>query len=99
MFDANAKMVLHRHKAPTSLVFQGELCLYRPNGDLKEIRPVGSYAKANAERRPRAAAIRMLSRSLATPTSTMSSSGAGRASHQPPIECCRITRPLIGLIS
>ena len=51
-FDANAKIVLHRHKADyITLVLQGELRLYRPNGELKEIRPVGSYVagKANGE--------------------------------------------------
>ena len=42
-FDANAKIVLHRHKADyITLVLQGELRLYRSNGELKEIRPVGS---------------------------------------------------------
>lgn len=51
-FDANAKIVLHRHKADyITLVLQGELRIYRPNGELKEIRPVGSYVagKANGE--------------------------------------------------
>lgn len=51
-FDANAKIVLHRHKADyITLVLQGELRLYRPNGELKEIRPIGSYVagKANGE--------------------------------------------------
>ena len=51
-FDANAKIVLHRHKADyITLVVQGELRLYHPNGELKDIRPVGSYVagKANGE--------------------------------------------------
>ncbi len=51
-FDANAKIVLHRHKADyITFILQGELRLYRPNGELKEIRPVGSYVagKANGE--------------------------------------------------
>jgi len=51
-FDANAKIALHRHKADyITLVLQGELRIYRPNGALKEIRPVGSYVagKANGE--------------------------------------------------
>lgn len=51
-FDANAKIVLHRHKSDyITLVLQGELRLYRPNGQLTEIRPVGSYVagKANGE--------------------------------------------------
>jgi 2,4'-dihydroxyacetophenone dioxygenase len=43
-FAANQKIVLHRHHAAyRTLVLQGELRIYRPNGELKEIRPVGSY--------------------------------------------------------
>lgn len=35
---------MHRHHADyRTLVLQGELRIYRPNGDLKEVRPVGSY--------------------------------------------------------
>ncbi len=46
-FGANAKIAMHRHKVPyRTLVLQGELRIYRPNGDLKEIRPVGSYVSA-----------------------------------------------------
>lgn len=51
-FAAGAKIVLHRHKADyVTLVLQGELRIYRPGGELKEIRPVGSYVagKANGE--------------------------------------------------
>ncbi|MBV9758542.1 MAG: regulator [Alphaproteobacteria bacterium] len=51
-FAANEKIVLHRHKADyRTLVVQGELRIYRPNGELKEVRPVGSYVmtKANGE--------------------------------------------------
>lgn len=43
-FSANAKIALHRHKADyVTLVLQGELRIYRADGSLKEIRPVGSY--------------------------------------------------------
>lgn len=43
-FDANSKIVLHRHKAHyITVVLQGELRIYNANGDLKEVRPVGSY--------------------------------------------------------
>jgi hypothetical protein len=48
----NEKIALHRHKADDStLVVQGELRIYRPNGELKEVRPVGSYVtrKLNGE--------------------------------------------------
>jgi quercetin dioxygenase-like cupin family protein len=52
-FDAHAKIVLHRHKADyITLVLQGELRLYRPNGDLKEVRPVGSYVEGKADGEP-----------------------------------------------
>lgn len=52
-FDANAKIVLHRHKADyITLVLQGELRLYGPNGELKEIRPVGSYVEGRANSEP-----------------------------------------------
>jgi quercetin dioxygenase-like cupin family protein len=43
-FAANRKVVLHRHHAAyITLVIQGELRLYRANGELKEVRSVGSY--------------------------------------------------------
>jgi quercetin dioxygenase-like cupin family protein len=43
-FDANEKIVLHRHMIPNNtFVVQGEHRLYEPDGTLKEIRPVGSY--------------------------------------------------------
>jgi len=43
-FAANKKVVLHRHHADyVTLVVQGELRLYRANGELKEVRPAGSY--------------------------------------------------------
>ena len=52
-FDANAKIALHRHKADyVTLVLQGELRIYRANGELKEIRPVGSYVSGKADGEP-----------------------------------------------
>ena len=43
-FAANKKVVLHRHHADyITLVIQGELRLFRANGELKEVRKVGSY--------------------------------------------------------
>ncbi len=52
-FDANQKIALHRHGANyRTLVLQGELRIYRPNGELKEIRPVGSYVSARAGGEP-----------------------------------------------
>ncbi|AHB49269.1 regulator [Hyphomicrobium nitrativorans NL23] len=52
-FDANAKIVLHRHKADyITLVLQGELRIYRADGSLKEIRPVGSYVTGRADGEP-----------------------------------------------
>ena len=43
-FDANEQIVLHRHLIPNNtFVIQGELRLYDPDGDLKEVRPVGNY--------------------------------------------------------
>ena len=41
-FAANEKIVLHRHLAHNNtFVVQGEHRLYKPDGTLKEIRPVG----------------------------------------------------------
>ncbi|MEW6438303.1 MAG: regulator [Pseudomonadota bacterium] len=52
-FDANAKIVLHRHKVDyITFVLQGELLIYRPNGELKEIRPTGSYVAGKADGEP-----------------------------------------------
>lgn len=54
-FDANSKIALHRHKADyITLVLQGELRIYRANGELKEIRPVGSYVAGTADGEPHA---------------------------------------------
>jgi quercetin dioxygenase-like cupin family protein len=52
-FDAHSKIALHRHKADyITLVLQGELRIYRANGELKEIRPVGSYVAGKADGEP-----------------------------------------------
>ncbi len=52
-FDANSKIALHRHKADyITLVLQGELRIYRADGTLKEIRPVGSYVVGNGDGEP-----------------------------------------------
>jgi hypothetical protein len=52
-FDANSKVKIHQHKVPyITLVLQGELRFYRPNGELKEIRPTGSYVKGIANGEP-----------------------------------------------
>jgi len=52
-FAANQKIALHRHKAPyRTLVLQGELRIYRANGELKEVRPVGSYVSAASDGEP-----------------------------------------------
>ncbi len=43
-FAANKQVMLHRHKsAYVTLVIQGELRFYRPDGAFKEVRPTGSY--------------------------------------------------------
>jgi quercetin dioxygenase-like cupin family protein len=52
-FAANQKIVLHRHRAAyKSLVLQGELRIYRANGELKEVRPVGNYIATAADGEP-----------------------------------------------
>ncbi|MFA5950011.1 MAG: regulator [Hyphomicrobium sp.] len=52
-FDANSKIALHRHKADyITLVLQGELRIYRANGELKEVRPIGSYVSGKADGEP-----------------------------------------------
>lgn len=54
-FAANSKVMLHRHKTPyITLVLQGELRFYRPDGTLKEIRPSGSYVMGVANGEPHA---------------------------------------------
>jgi len=48
-FEAHQPIVLHRHKVLNKmLVIQGEHRLYEPNGDLKEVRPVGRYTSSPA---------------------------------------------------
>lgn len=43
-FPAKRKIFLHRHLAEyATLVMHGELRLYHPSGELKEVRPTGSY--------------------------------------------------------
>jgi len=52
-FDANSKIAPHRHKSDyITLVLQGELRIYRANGELKEVRPVGSYVSGKADGEP-----------------------------------------------
>lgn len=52
-FSANKQIMLHRHKAPyRTFIIQGELRIYKANGDLKEIRPVGSYVSKPASDEP-----------------------------------------------
>lgn len=47
------QIVLHRHMAVNhSFVIQGEHRLYEPNGELKEIRAVGSYTSSPASDEP-----------------------------------------------
>ena len=52
-FDAHKQIVLHRHKALNkTLVIQGEHRLYKSNGELKEVRPVGTYTSSPANNEP-----------------------------------------------
>ncbi|HVJ51773.1 MAG TPA: hypothetical protein VM689_04890 [Aliidongia sp.] len=52
-FAANRQVMLHRHRSPyRTLVIQGELRIYRANGELKEIRPTGSYVSTQAGGEP-----------------------------------------------
>lgn len=42
--EADSQIVLHRHKVLNhTFVMQGEHRLYHPNGEIKDIRPVGRY--------------------------------------------------------
>jgi hypothetical protein len=51
--EANKQIFLHRHKAlNTTFVVQGEHRLYEPNGEIKEIRAVGSYTVSPASEEP-----------------------------------------------
>jgi len=52
-FEAHKQIVLHRHKALNkTLVIQGEHLIYKADGALKEIRPVGSYTSSLASNEP-----------------------------------------------
>jgi quercetin dioxygenase-like cupin family protein len=52
-FRANSRVPLHQHKTPyVTLVLQGELRFFRPNGDYKETRPIGSYVTGVANGEP-----------------------------------------------
>lgn len=52
-FAANQRVMLHRHHCPyVTLVMQGELRFYRPDGTLKEVRPAGSYVSGAAHGEP-----------------------------------------------
>jgi hypothetical protein len=52
-FAPNSKAMLHQHKSPyITLVLQGELRFYRPDGSFKEVRPAGSYVKGVANGDP-----------------------------------------------
>jgi len=52
-FAANERIALHRHAAAyRTLVLQGELRIYWPDGTLKEVRPVGSYVAGQAGGEP-----------------------------------------------
>jgi hypothetical protein len=52
-FAANKRVMLHQHRCPyNTLVMQGELRFYRPNGELKEIRYPGSFVSGAADGEP-----------------------------------------------
>lgn len=52
-FSARRQIVLHRHKALNkTFVIQGEHRLYHADGQLKEIRPVGSYTVSQPSDEP-----------------------------------------------
>ena len=54
-FVANEKIVLHRHVAAFhTFVVQGEHRIYEPSGDLKEVRPVGTYKAGQPDEEPHA---------------------------------------------
>lgn len=43
-FDANEKVLLHRHLADTNtFVVEGDHVIYEPDGSVRETRPVGQY--------------------------------------------------------
>jgi hypothetical protein len=48
-FDPNEKVLLHRHlAATTTFVVDGEHRIYEPDGQLREVRPVGRYTFSTA---------------------------------------------------
>jgi len=52
-FTANKRVMLHQHRCPyNTLVMQGELRFYRPDGSLKEIRYPGSFVSGEADGEP-----------------------------------------------
>lgn len=52
-FEAHKQILLHRHKALNkTFVIQGEHLIYQADGELKEIRPVGSYTSSPASDEP-----------------------------------------------
>ena len=52
-FEPHKPIVLHRHKVLNKTwVIQGEHRIFEPTGDLKEIRPVGSYTSSPANPDP-----------------------------------------------
>jgi len=52
-FPSNRQGKLHQHlMAYSTFVLQGELRFHRPNGELKEIRPTGSYVVGAANGEP-----------------------------------------------
>ncbi len=52
-FSANQKIPLHRHKADyRTFVIQGELRIYRQNGELKEVRRAGSHVISKSDGEP-----------------------------------------------
>lgn len=52
-FEPHKPIVLHRHKALNKTwVIQGEHRLYEPNGEIKEVRSVGSYTSSPASNEP-----------------------------------------------
>ena len=52
-FEAHKQILLHRHKALNkTLVIQGEHHIYKANGEIKEIRPVGSYTSSPVDSEP-----------------------------------------------
>ena len=52
-FAANEKIVLHRHVAAFhTFVVKGEHRIYTPEGELKEVRPAGTYKAGKADPEP-----------------------------------------------